>query len=111
MVHCIDDRDPQNLTGSVSLSIDLQHDSKTEERDAGSLEIDINIRPKLVETLLLLSESFQIVSFTASDQLYADAILDHIDPQNRIFSERLYRQHCVETEYGFIKDLRIIQNR
>jgi CTD small phosphatase-like protein 2 len=24
---------------------------------------------------------------------------------------RLYRQHCVETEYGLIKDLRIVKNR
>ena len=43
--------------------------------------------------------------------MYADAILDHIDPENNIFAARLYRQHCVETEYGLIKDLRIIKNR
>ena len=24
---------------------------------------------------------------------------------------RLYRQHCVETNYGLIKDLRIVKNR
>lgn len=51
------------------------------------------------------------MSFTASDRLYADAILDHIDPNQDIFSYRLYREHCVETEYGLIKDLRIIENR
>lgn len=58
-----------------------------------------------------MKESYQIVSFTASDQLYADAILDYLDPNGDIFSYRLYRQHCVETEYGLIKDLRIIANR
>ena len=65
----------------------------------------------MIECLSDLKNSYQLVSFTASDQLYADAILDHIDPDNELFSARLYRQHCVETEYGLIKDLRLIQNR
>jgi CTD small phosphatase-like protein 2 len=43
--------------------------------------------------------------------LYADTILNYIDPNREIFAKRLYRQHCVETEYGLIKDLRIIKNR
>jgi CTD small phosphatase-like protein 2 len=51
------------------------------------------------------------VAFTASDKLYADAILNFIDPTNEIFSARLYRQHCIQTEFGMAKDLRIISNR
>jgi len=61
--------------------------------------------------LLDLSKSFQLISFTASDQMYADTILDHIDPNREVFAARLYRQHCVDTQYGLIKDLRIIGNR
>lgn len=37
--------------------------------------------------------------------------MNTIDPANQIFQKRLYRQHCVETPYGLIKDLRIIANR
>jgi len=52
------------------------------------------------------------VVFTASHQVYADAILNYIDPDNTLFQHRLYRQHCVLTPEGYyIKDLRIIQNR
>jgi len=51
------------------------------------------------------------VAFTASDQQYADAILDHIDPNKELIQYRLYRQHCIETEFGYLKDLRIIANR
>jgi len=43
--------------------------------------------------------------------MYADTILDHIDPNREVFAARLYRQHCVDTQYGLIKDLRIIGNR
>ena len=51
---------------------------------------------------------FQVITFTASDQTYADSILDFIDPDREFISHRLYRQHCVQTEFGYIKDLRII---
>lgn len=49
-----------------------------------------------------------IIVFTASHQVYADAILDYIDPQHELFQHRLYRQHCIMTPEGYyVKDLRI----
>lgn len=52
-----------------------------------------------------------MITFTASDQSYADAILDYIDPKNEYIDYRLYRHNCVPTEFGFVKDLRVIRNR
>ena len=104
MVHCIDDRDHPSMKGQVKLNVMLESQSEY-------LEIDVNVRPGLKECLTILSQCYQLVSFTASDQLYADTILNFIDPNNEFFSARLYRHHCVETEYGLIKDLRIIKNR
>ncbi len=50
--------------------------------------------------------------FTASHRSYADAVLDYIDPDNSLFSFRLYREHCLRTEDGYyVKDLRIFKNR
>ena len=69
------------------------------------------MRPGLIEALQELSEFYQLVSFTASDQVYADTILDFIENLGVNFSARLYRNHCIETNFGLIKDLRIIQNR
>ena len=47
--------------------------------------------------------------FTASHSCYANAVLDYLDPNHKIFQHRLYRQHCYLTESGiYIKDLRII---
>jgi CTD small phosphatase-like protein 2 len=101
MVHCIDYKDNQNMKAQVQLTVKLDN----------SLKIDINVRPGLKDCLKILKQSYQLVSFTASDQLYADTILDFLDPYHDLFSARLYRQHCVETEYGMVKDLRIIKNR
>ena len=54
----------------------------------------------------------QVVIFTASHQTYADAILDYLDPDNKFFQYRMYRQHCVLTPEGlYVKDLRVIRNR
>jgi TFIIF-interacting CTD phosphatase-like protein len=32
-----------------------------------------------------------VIAFTASDQQYADAILDFLDPEREFFAMRLYR--------------------
>jgi CTD small phosphatase-like protein 2 len=50
--------------------------------------------------------------FTASEQIYADPILNFIDPENKFFQFRLYRDSCVPMSQGtFVKDLRILRNR
>ena len=101
MIHCIDDRDPPTMRGTVPLTVN----SDT------PIDIQINMRPGLLDHLRELRKSYQLVSFTASDQIYADTILDYIEKDGELFSARLYRQHCVETPFGLIKDLRIIANR
>lgn len=58
MVHCVDDRDPAWMKGEYKLHVKMQDQS---------LEIDVNLRPGLIECLQELSQSYQIVSFTASD--------------------------------------------
>jgi CTD small phosphatase-like protein 2 len=48
--------------------------------------------------------------FTASAPEYANRILNAIDPEENIFSFRLYRNNCYPTEKGiYIKDLRILE--
>jgi CTD small phosphatase-like protein 2 len=47
--------------------------------------------------------------FTASHQSYADAVLDHIDPQREFIQHRLYRHHCHYVSEGYyVKDLRVL---
>lgn len=60
-----------------------------------------------MESLIELKQIYQIIAFTASEQQYADAILDFLDPDASIFEARLYRHNCVMTPFGYVKDLRI----
>ena len=49
--------------------------------------------------------------FTASEQEYADPILDFLDPDGSLFQARFYRDSCVRHKEPsmFVKDLRIFQ--
>ena len=82
MIHCIDDKDSPDMTGEVKLEvfIDKQPPEAQVPEHKNSIQIQINLRPGLHECLRDLSNSFQLVSFTASDESYADTILDYIDP-------------------------------
>jgi Dullard-like phosphatase family protein len=103
MIHCLDERDGHQ-DSEVVIRIPL--DEYGDYADAG-----VNIRPHLVECLRQANELYQVVAFTASDSQYANAILDHIDPKKELIQHRLSREHCIETEFGYVKDLRIIANR
>lgn len=102
LIHCVDDIETQNP--DVILEIAFP--------DEETVCAGINLRPYVLECLKEAQDLMQIVVFTASHQAYADAILDYLDPDNTLFSYRMYRQHCVQTPEGYyVKDLRVIKNR
>ena len=73
---------------------------------------NLYIRPGLTDFLNFVKEKFEIIIFTASRKEYADCILNYLDPENNIFSYRLYRDDCISIKNKiFIKDLRILKNR
>jgi TFIIF-interacting CTD phosphatase-like protein len=52
------------------------------------------------------------VLFTSATEEYANKVLEIIDPNNTIFSYKLYRQHCSPIGcLSLTKDLGIIANR
>ena len=66
------------------------------------------LRPGLFEFLEFASKNFELVVYTASEKIYADAIINYIEKDKKYFSMRLYRNSCIFIEPGlFIKDLRI----
>jgi CTD small phosphatase-like protein 2 len=76
------------------------------------VEVPIFFRPGLMEFLQKISENFEILIFTASIKEYADAVLNYLDPENKFFQHRFYRQNCISVKNKiFIKDLRIFVNR
>jgi TFIIF-interacting CTD phosphatase-like protein len=62
--------------------------------DNGDYRINLKIRPHVIEVLKRLKEKFEIGIFTASQEHYGSRILQELDPDNSIFSFKLYRQHC-----------------
>lgn len=59
-----------------------------------------------------VNQKFEVIVFTASEAVYADPILDHIDPTGELISHRFYRQQCVEVQKNlFVKDLRVLGQR
>ena len=78
------------------------------------LQIGINIRPNLEKALNIIKDKYIIVIFTASHKSYADSILNYIDPNNKYFKYRLYRNNCTTVKYEgkeiYIKDLSVFKN-
>ncbi|KAK8818497.1 hypothetical protein WA577_003800 [Blastocystis sp. JDR] len=64
-------------------------------------------RPGVAEFLERMSVFYEIVVYTASMKKYADPLLDKMDPNHRI-SYRLFRDHCVNSEGVFVKDLGLL---
>lgn len=100
LVHCCDEY-------SVDATVILPIKSPTGE----TIEVSICVRPYAVECLRQVSKNYEIIIFTASYQYYADAILDYLDPDHEMIHHRFYRQHCIQMEGMYIKDLRIFANR
>jgi Dullard-like phosphatase family protein len=76
------------------------------------VRVPIILRPGLFTFLEKIAEIFEIFIFTASKKEYADAILNYLDPENKIFKNRFYREHCINVKNRvFIKDLRMFGNR
>lgn len=72
----------------------------------------INLRPFVKEWLAEANKYFQVIVFTASHKIYADAVLDFLDPKKELFQYRLYRDSCTQVDGGvYVKDLNIFKNR
>jgi CTD small phosphatase-like protein 2 len=76
------------------------------------ISVPVFIRPGLFTFLETVCDKFEILVFTASMQEYADSVLNMLDPENKFFKHRFYRNNCICVKNRvYIKDLRIFANR
>jgi len=64
-------------------------------------------RPHCDDFLKRAAKYFEIVVFTASKRIYADQVLDFVDPDGLI-SHRVFREHCYEYGGVLLKDLGLL---
>eukprot|EP00996_Jenningsia_fusiforme_P000388 NODE_1332_length_1581_cov_57.500653_g1196_i0.p1 GENE.NODE_1332_length_1581_cov_57.500653_g1196_i0~~NODE_1332_length_1581_cov_57.500653_g1196_i0.p1 ORF type:complete len:358 (+),score=47.82 NODE_1332_length_1581_cov_57.500653_g1196_i0:253-1326(+) len=65
-------------------------------------------RPGVEEFLRRMSDLFEVVIFTASLQEYADPLLDELETCGVKFHHRLFREHCVNANGIYVKDLSLL---
>ncbi|MQM10555.1 hypothetical protein Taro_043449 [Colocasia esculenta] len=70
--------------------------------------IYVRCRPYLKDFMERVSRLFEIIIFTASQSIYAEQLLNVLDPKRRLFRHRVYRESCVFVEGNYVKDLSLL---
>ena len=68
----------------------------------------VHKRPRLDWFLEAVANRFNTYVMTAGMQIYAEPLLDRLDPTHSIFKGRFYRDSCVPFEGHFLKDISIV---
>ncbi|GFZ21144.1 SCP1-like small phosphatase 5 [Actinidia rufa] len=68
----------------------------------------VRCRPHLKDFMDKVAGLFEIIIFTASQSIYAEQLLNVLDPKRRIFRHRVYRESCVFVDGNYLKDLSVL---
>ncbi|XP_077251762.1 uncharacterized protein LOC143890985 [Tasmannia lanceolata] len=68
----------------------------------------VRCRPHLKDFMERVAGLFEIIVFTASQSIYAEQLLNVLDPKRKIFRHRVYRESCLFVDGNYLKDLSIL---
>lgn len=70
--------------------------------------VNVRRRPQLEAFMERVAELFEVVIFTASQRVYAERLLNIIDPEARHIRHRIFRDSCVFVDGNYLKDLTVL---
>lgn len=68
----------------------------------------VRCRPHLRYFMDRLYGRFEIIIFTASQSIYAEQLLNVLDPKRKVFRHRVFRESCVFVDGNYLKDLSVL---
>lgn len=68
----------------------------------------VRCRPHLRDFMDRVSSLFEIIIFTASQSIYAEQLLNVLDPKRKVIRHRVYRESCVFVDGNYLKDLSVL---
>ncbi|KAI7865070.1 NLI interacting factor [Spinellus fusiger] len=97
----------QESKNTVSASV--KHKTIEVQSDRQSLLYEVYKRPHVDFFLKTISQWYKVVIYTASMADYANPVIDWLDQNQNIISQRYFRQACVMQDGQFLKDISLAE--